>query len=168
MQIIITDSSGLIDLKKGSLFRAMLALPYEFVIPDLLFEDELLSLEARDKELLLYGGLRVESLSGEQIIRAQEYRSLHRRLSLHDNFALVLAEDTETSILLTGDSTLKTLAAERNIEVHGVLWVLDLIFEHKTAPTKVLIDAVGNYLEDPFVWLPDAQLRKRLVQYQDK
>jgi len=123
MQIIITDSSGLIDLKKGSLFRAMLALPFEFVIPDLLFDDELLSLDANDKELLLYGGLRVESLSGDQILRAQEYRSLHRRLSLHDNFALILAEDTDASILLTGDSTLRTLAAKKNIEAHGVLWV---------------------------------------------
>jgi len=167
MQIVITDSSGLIDLKKGGLFRAMLALPFEFVIPDLLFEDELLSLTDEEKQFLLYGGLKVQTLSGAQIAQAYQYRMEFTRLSLHDNFALVLAENTETCVLLTGDETLKKLARQKDVKAHGVLWLLDLIFEHKTAPARVLIDAVNKYIEDPFVWLPDVELNKRLDKYRE-
>lgn len=165
MQIVITDSSGLIDLKKGSLFRAMLALPFEFVIPDLLFGDELLSLTGDEKQFLLYGGLKVQTLSGAQVAQAYQYRAEFPRLSLHDNFVLVLAENTETCVLLTGDENLKKLARQKDVEAHGVLWLVDLIFEHETAPVRVLIDAINKYIEDPFVWLPDAELHKRLEQY---
>ena len=167
MQIVITDSSGLIDLKKGGLFRAMLALPFEFVIPDLLFEDELLSLTDEEKQFLLYGGLKVQTLSGSQVAQAYRYRVEFTQLSLHDNFALVLAENTETCVLLTGDENLKKLARQKDVRAHGVLWLLDLILEHETAPPRVLIDAINKYIEDPFVWLPDVELHKRLDHYRN-
>jgi len=165
MQIVITDTSGLIDLKKGGLFRAMLALPFEFVIPDLLFEDELLSLTNEEKQFLLYGGLKVQTLSGSQVAQAYKYRMEFKKLSLHDNFALVLAENTETCVLLTGDENLKKLARQKDIKAHGLIWLLDLIFEYKTAPLRVLIDAINKYIEDPYVWLPDVELNKRLDLY---
>lgn len=167
MQIVITDSSGLIDLQKGSLFRAMLELPFEFVIPDLLFEDELLSLTDEEKQFLLYGGLKVQTLSGAQVALAYQYRKEFTRLSLHDNFALVLAEDTEACVLLTGDENLKNLARQKDVRSHGMLWLLDLIYEHETAPLRVLIDAINKYIEDPFVWLPDDELQTRLERYRN-
>jgi len=43
MRIIVSDSSCIIDLGKSSLIRAVLQLPYTFVMPDVLFEDELLN-----------------------------------------------------------------------------------------------------------------------------
>lgn len=167
MQIVITDSSGLIDLKKGGLFRAMLTLPFEFVIPDLLFEDELLSLTDVEKQYLLYHGLKVQALSGPQVSQAYQYRMKFTQLSLHDNYALVLAENTKACVLLTGDENLKKLARQKDVKAHGVLWLLDLIFEHETAPVRLLIDAVNKYIEDPFVWLPNAELHKRLGKYRD-
>ena len=167
MQIVITDSSGLIDLKKGGLFRAMLALPFEFVIPNLLFEDELLSLTDDEKQFLLYGGLKVQALSGPQVTQAYQYRMEFTQLSLHDNFALVLAENTKACVLLTGDENLKKIARQKDVKAHGVLWLLDLIFKHKAAPVHLLMDAVNKYIEDPFVWLPDEELRKRLDEYRD-
>lgn len=167
MQIVITDSSSLIDLKKGRLFQAMLALPFEFVIPDLLFDDELLSLTEEDKKFLLYGGLKVQTLSGAQMAQAYQYRTELTRLSLHDNFALILAEDIETSILLTGDENLKKIATQKDVEAHGVLWLLDFIFEHQTAPPKVLLDAINKYIEDPSVWLPSSELQMRLKKYRN-
>jgi len=43
MRIIISDSSALIDLRKGEILELFLRLPFEFVIPDALLESELLS-----------------------------------------------------------------------------------------------------------------------------
>lgn len=41
MRLIVSDSSCLIDLRKASLLEAFLDLPYEVLIPDALFEEEL-------------------------------------------------------------------------------------------------------------------------------
>jgi hypothetical protein len=42
MRIIVSDTSCIIDLGKGRLIRATLKLPYSFVMPDVLFENELI------------------------------------------------------------------------------------------------------------------------------
>ena len=44
MRIVVSDAVCLIDLRKVALLGALLHLPYTFVIPDTVFEDELLSL----------------------------------------------------------------------------------------------------------------------------
>lgn len=43
MRIIINDSSALIDLAKTWLLESLLRLPYRFVIPDVLYADELIT-----------------------------------------------------------------------------------------------------------------------------
>jgi hypothetical protein len=42
MRIIVSNISCIVDLGKGRLMRAALMLLYSFVIPDVLFEDELI------------------------------------------------------------------------------------------------------------------------------
>jgi len=53
MRIVVSDSSCLIDLRKVSLLDALLRLPCEFLIPNTLFEDELLKFTATQKKALL-------------------------------------------------------------------------------------------------------------------
>ena len=57
MRLIVSDSSCLIDLRKASLLEAFLELPYEVLIPDLLFEEELVRFTPAQKDLLLREGL---------------------------------------------------------------------------------------------------------------
>ena len=59
MRIIVSDSSCIIDLGKSSLIRTVLQLPYTFVMPDVLFEDELLNFGPVGKD-----GLRGVRLAG--------------------------------------------------------------------------------------------------------
>ena len=56
MRIVVSDSSCLIDLRKASLLDALVRLPYELLIPNTLFEDELLKFTAEQKRALLGGG----------------------------------------------------------------------------------------------------------------
>ncbi|MGH8591751.1 MAG: hypothetical protein ACREXX_21280 [Gammaproteobacteria bacterium] len=65
MRIIVSDSSCLIDLRKASLLGAFLGLPYEILIPDTLFEEELVKFTDEQKQMLLRGGLQVVELPGE-------------------------------------------------------------------------------------------------------
>ncbi len=70
MRVIVSDSSCVIDLGKSSLVRAVLQLPYIFVMPDVLFHDELLSFGPVGKEELRALGLQVVELDPEGTRRA--------------------------------------------------------------------------------------------------
>ena len=63
----------MIDLKKADLLEALLQLPYDFVTPDTLFEDEWLCLTDAEKQTLQHLGLEVRSLPGELVQRAGSY-----------------------------------------------------------------------------------------------
>ena len=82
MRIIVSDSSCLIDLRKGALLDVFLQLPYEVLIPNVLFEEELLKFTDEQKQSLVRGGIQVMDLPGESVLRAQ---AIARRVpsSLH-------------------------------------------------------------------------------------
>ena len=73
MRIVVSDTSCMIDLRKGGLLEAMLQLPYSFVMPDTLFENEWLGLSADEKRALLNLGLEVHTLPGPLVQRAAQY-----------------------------------------------------------------------------------------------
>ena len=41
MQVLVSDTSVLVDLERGSLLKASFSLPFQFAVPDLLYEREL-------------------------------------------------------------------------------------------------------------------------------
>ncbi|MBP1151799.1 hypothetical protein [Methylocaldum sp. RMAD-M] len=165
MRIIVSDSSCLIDLRKASLLEAFLGLPYEIVIPDTLFEEELLKFSAAEKSLLLDSGMKVVGLPGEGVLRAQEVASQFSALSIHDCFAFTLAEQNPGCILLTGDGLLRSVADGNGIEVHGVLWAIDEIQKAGTSPVVQLLSALEMFESDPTVRLPARELRAFIKRF---
>ena len=174
MRIIISDTSCLIDLRKAALLAGFLCLPFEILIPNTLFEDELLSFTSKERRLCLR---RPESCgpTGAQVSRAPRRHSGRPRLSIHDGFAFALAETHSGCILLTGDSELRSLAETSRIEVHGVLWVCDQLFEGKLSSAAQLHAALSQLAADPQSacrkesWLDtstlsDAKVTKRIRQ----
>ncbi len=85
MRIVVSDSNCLIDLRKVSLLDTFLRLPYEFLIPNTLFEEELLKFTAAQKEALIHSGLKVMDLPGERVLRAQEVLRKIPQPSVHDS-----------------------------------------------------------------------------------
>ena len=166
MRIIISDSSCLIDLRKAALLAAFLCLPFEVLIPNTLFEDELLSFTADEKRALVQDGLKVVDLPGVQVSRARDVIRFRPRLSIHDAFAFALAETHSGCILLTGDSELRSLAESSRIEVHGVLWVCDQLFEGKLSTAAQLHAALSQLAADPTVRLPTRELAGYIRRYQ--
>ena len=162
MRIIVSDTSCILDLWKAALLEAVLSLPYTFVMPNTLFEDEWLDISANDKRALCDRGLEVRELPGVAVARAAVYFNRHTRLHLNDCFALVLAEETEDSMLLTGDRSLRAIAEAKGIEVHGVLWVIDGLASHGIAPPRRLYEALRLFRDDDLVFLPDDEVRKRM------
>jgi predicted nucleic acid-binding protein len=165
MRIVVSDSSCLIDLRKVSLLDALLKLPCEFLIPNTLFEDELLKFTPIQKKALVRGGLQVIDLPGERVLRARAVMRQAPRLSVHDGFAFALAESQSGCILLTGDGELRSLATQHNMEVHGVLWVIDELHRNRIVKAKALLSALQTFSSDPTVRLPRREVATFIKRY---
>ncbi len=162
MKVLVFDTSVLIDLDRGSLVESTFRLPFEFTVPDLLYERELR--EHGGPEFVRMG-LRVEELDGDGIALALGYLRKRRALSLPDSFALALAK-TNAWTLLSGDRELRDLAEEEEeVQCHGVLWLLDQMFEHSVMNQDDLRAGLGKIAAHPRCRLPKSEIRKRLLAY---
>jgi predicted nucleic acid-binding protein len=166
MRIVVSDSSCLIDLRKVSLLAAFLKLPYEVLIPNTLFDDELLKFTAAEKRSLVRGGLKVVDVPGTGVLRAREIIRTTPRLSINDGFAFAVAESHEGCILVTGDGLLRTVATEQGIEVHGVLWIIDEIHRHGIEAPPTLAAALRLFAQDQTVRLPRRELLNAIRRFE--
>lgn len=117
----MTDSNIWIDLHRGDLIDEAFLLPFEFMAPDVIIADELLTPNGGE---LVQLGLQEKELSGKQVLMVVDLAKRYVRPSRQDLFALVLARETD-AILLTGDGDLRNVAHEISVEVHGTIWLLD-------------------------------------------
>ena len=163
MHVLVSDTSVLIDLERGSLLEASFHLPFRFAVPDLLYERELK--DWRGDELTRLG-LAVEGLDGDGVSRALAYRQRVQALSLPDCFALALAQ-TRSWVLLSGDRALRRLAEDEGVECHGVLWLLDEMQAAAVVSVRELYDGLTKISVHPRCRLPKTEIRRRLARYAD-
>lgn len=163
MRVLVSDTSVLVDLERGSLLEASFRLPFQFAVPDLLYERELKGFNGDE---LIRRGLTVEELDDVGVVRALTYREQVPALSLPDSFALALAQ-SRTWVLLTGDGALRQLADAEAVECHGVLWLLDEIHgaATATATAQELHDGLTAISVHPRCRLPKPEIRRRLTSY---
>ncbi|MCB0324341.1 MAG: hypothetical protein KDD69_12245 [Bdellovibrionales bacterium] len=165
MRIIVSDASCLIDLQRDHILEVFLELPFEFVIPDVIFDDELVSF-TRVEKALLRKHMTIAGLDGDGVTRVSEILIQAPALSVHDGFAFVVAEENPGSILLTGDRRLRNLAESEEIEVHGVLWVIQQLDIHKQATRKQRLTALEIWRDDPACRLPPNALGRMIARLQ--
>jgi len=151
----------IIDLERGSLLEALFELPYEFVVPDLLFHSEL---RGPLGDQLVALGLRVEELAPVELTRATVIGRERTALSAQDIFAYALAEQRQW-ILITGDGALRQMALGHGLEVHGVLWLCDRFEEHAVVSTGTLHAGLTGMSSHPRCRLPVAEVTSRLERY---
>ena len=148
------------------MLELLFRLPYEFLIPNTLFEEELLKFTAVQKKALIRGGLKVVDLPGERVLRAQAIVREVPQLSVHDGFAFALAESHPDCILLSGDEALRSLATKRAMEVHGVLWVLDELHTNRLTQTAAILRVLRVFLDDATVRLPRREVATYVRRYE--
>lgn len=161
MKVLVSDTSVLIDVERGSLLDACFGLPFDFVVPDLLYEREL---KKHSGPSLIQRGLRVEELDGDGLVLALGYWRRNQSLSLPDSFALALAR-VNSWILLSGDGDLRGLARTEEVACHGVLWLIDKVFEHGLASADQLCSSIQAIASHPRCRLPKTEIRKRIRLY---
>jgi hypothetical protein len=67
--------------------------------------------------------------------------------------------------LLTGDGILRDLAADEDVECHGVLWVFDRLEEERIRRPEDLEAALSAIVAHPRCRLPSRHITERLVRY---
>lgn len=161
MDVLVSDTSVVIDLERGQIIEHIFALPYRFVVPDALYEREI---KDYGGDRLIAKGLQVRTLTGEQVSEAQRLRRLERKISVVDSYALSLAK-TEAAILLAGDAAMRQLAESEGVRCHGVLWVFDQMNDHRVVPLPRLHDALIQIAAHPRCRLPRDAIDARLARF---
>lgn len=167
-QIVVSDASVILDLAKTRLIEATLALPFTFVIPDVILAQELLDLGRYSSTDLVRLGFQIGTLDGNGITAAMaHYGRNASRLSFNDCVALTYAEQHACN-LMTGDGPLRSLAASLKIEVHGVLWAADLIETNRTCSLEHLLNALLQLQADPSTRLPAPVLAEMIARLRSR
>lgn len=171
MKTLVSDSSVLIDLLRcqligqpiGRLIGRLPRLPYEFVITDITLDGEMFK-NKQEHETLAAVGFRIESLRSAEMALLMEYISAYPRLSEADSSALALAKSRDWT-LLAGDGLMREVALQKQIEVHGTLWVFDEYFKHGLVGGQELSEILKTMLKDPRIRLPRHEIKERIQQY---
>ena len=166
MGLLISDTCILIDLLNGGLLNMLCKLPYDLGVSDALLygiDDDGSELIIPNSEQVLKAGFQVYSLNSSEIIEVYELNAKYCRPSLNDIFGLVVAKKNN-AVLLTSDRSLRKSALKENVEVRGILWILDEmvnnnVFDKETA-TKSL-----NKILDGGSYLPKNECNKRFEKW---
>lgn len=166
--IVVHDASCLFDLRKGRLLGQIKQLPHQFVIPLPIRTDEILDFTAQEWRTLDNGGMKTHDLPAKEMRQAERMKQQYGALSAHDCLALVTALSHRGSILLTGDALLRKVAGEKNIEVHGILWIIDELHREESCETELLVTALQIWMGDRSVFLPEEEIEQRIRALQGK
>ena len=160
MDLLVYDTSVLVDLERGNLLNEAFRLPYRLVVPDLLYERELRN-HGGDELLAL--GLEVAELTAVQVENAHSCRRERPALSLPDVFALALARAREGT-LLTGDSRLRSIGTQKGVLCRGLLWLLDEMLLNGIS-AESLHTGLQMIEMHPRCRLPKREVNARLARY---
>lgn len=126
MQLLISDANILIDIEKEELTSFMFSMDLKFAVPDILYQEELIT---HHSHLLEYG-LKIKSISSVYIAKTIELVHKYSKASRNDLLALALALQ-ENCPLLTGDKSLRKAAENESVVVRGTIWLVTEMIKAK-------------------------------------
>ncbi|MBN1560633.1 hypothetical protein JW998_10315 [candidate division KSB1 bacterium] len=114
-------------------------------------------------ELLEESGWTSLAISIKAVAEIAELRQRYTGPSFND-FAGLLAAFEHEAILVTGDAKLRKAAEEKQVTVHGVLWLLDELVRHTILTPAQAATSLRKIL-DRDSWLPQKECEKRLAKW---
>lgn len=159
MIILVSDTSILIDLERGGFLESAFSCGLTFIVPDLLYQNEL---ENANGQYLRTLGLGVVALTPNELTFAQTIKAHRKTLSLPDCFALSCAM-RDKHALVSGDKALRNEAISRGGTVYGLLWLLDQMALSGAISNTLLYDGLTRIAEHPRCRLPSEETKNRLA-----
>jgi len=156
LQLLISDSNIFIDMEVSNLTQKMFELPYQFGVPDILYEEEL---SKKHKNLLDYG-LEMKKISSQSIIFVDTILSKYQKIGFYDKLALATAKQ-ESCPLLTGDGALRKAGEKEAVVVFGTVWLVEELMNHSIITVDEAREAY-KLMKNNGRWLPWEMIEKRL------
>ncbi len=170
LKVLVSDSSALIDLKRGGLLEAFFELPCEFIVPDVVLW-ELRSFTTTEKSYIT-GRATISKLESDDYDLIESLVRQHQSLSKVDLFVFRTAQKLSVSILLTGDRRLRSLAESHSVRTHGILWVVESLAAELHYDSSALYEALRRWRDDPACRIGNDLLSQTEVKikaiYQDR
>ncbi len=165
MKVVVQDASILIDFAEGELLEAWFSLGIETLTTSLVWREvNRRSHKSRLKRFSRLDKLEIVSINAEAMTEVVVLKqSLPAAITLQDASVLHLAMQ-RAAILLAGDDLLRKCAEERDVNVRGLLWVLDELVERHTI-THGKAAAVLERLLKGKSRLPKAECEFRLQKW---
>lgn len=166
MEIVVNDTNILIDLYNAGLLSYCKLLTLEFRTLDLILNE----IEHKDQrnavqQMIDEGSLGVYSLSESQMESVvslyADYQNICN-LSFVDVSVMTYAKEN-CFRLLTGDKKLRERAKLENVDVSGILFVIDMFINEAILDKGELIVALERLLQS-YVRLPRKLIHERLLK----
>ena len=161
VRLIIIDANILIDIEISELVEQVFRLDYEFAVPDILYEEEITPYTSDFKGTALKAIEIDEDTNGLVLEKQDQYKNT--TMSRNDISALVLAIKNEC-ILLTGERDLRQTANDEGVEVHGMLWLIEQLFNNDLIGINE-VQAVYEKMKKGDSRLPWDEVEKQLKRF---
>jgi len=142
-KIVVSDTNIFIDLISVNLLDGFFSLPWEIHTTDMVMKE----LKDSNQKLMVdtfrqQGSLKVKGFDGNEMLELLRMRNQAQKLSnasIQDCSVWKLAKDLGCP-LLTGDNRLRKVVQKDDVEVHGILYVLDKMLEYKVINRETAIE----------------------------
>ncbi|PAV24433.1 nucleotide-binding protein [Tamilnaduibacter salinus] len=158
--VLISDTNIWIDLHRADLLEAVFELPYQFVTTEFVFAELRVPAGTNLEQM----GLQVMPLDGEAMSELLRLRQTLNNSSLADVSCYYIAQ-VEGWPLLTNDGAVRKAGEQAKLDVRGVLWVLDQLYEEHILCGPDLAKALQMML-DQGAWLPSEACETRMARWQ--
>ena len=167
MKIAVTDANIFIDLIQLGLLDLLFKVDLQIyttheVVQELNSTQQLeLTLFAKSEQL------EILHLSANELFDIPNYQQhLPKGLSFADMAVLFQAENKQ-ALVLTGDWLLRKTATARNIEVHGIIWIFDVLVESGLVSAQMAAEKMEELLSINR-WLPQKECKTRIEKWISK
>jgi predicted nucleic acid-binding protein len=160
VKIVVQDASVLIDLAVGDCLTAWFSTGIETHTTRPVLQE----VEQDVSQFVRARQLQVFDFEGAELVQLLAFKSRQSPgLSFEDCSVFYLAEKLE-AILLTGDKLLRSVAIASHREVHGTLWILDILVERQILSTAKAATAL-MCIRERNTRLPKVECAERLNRW---
>lgn len=164
MEIISSDTNIWLDFEIVGCLEEPFKLKdvHKYIMSADTLRDEILSPPELGLRLVELGVEAVEITEREYIL-VSSYAEKYAQLSVYDRIALSIAVNRKIK-LLSGDKALRTAAQREGVEVHGSLWILDMLLLLGKVQKSRYIEILRKMksLNGNRIRLPEKEIEKRL------
>ena len=158
-KILVSDTNIWIDLHRCNLLETVFRLPHQFVTTDFVWRE----LYKPPGQQLTDMGLSIEAISSDETLQLFGLKQSLNNSSLADVSCYLVARERGWT-LLTNDGALRKSGHQAELDVRGVLWILDEVERHRVLSPAELASALTSML-DAGARLPDGECQKRLIRW---